>query len=166
MRVLVAPDGFGGTLSAVEAAAAMAAGWSAARPGDVVEQAPQSDGGPGFLDALASQGTLRESAVAGPLGRAVPASWLSAPDGTAYIEVASACGLHLVTGGPTPRCRIEWIRHRGSSQPGVRAHQLTKPRKPRKPRKPTKPTGSRTACNSVEQQCGLLEHRGDVRDKA
>ena len=44
MRILVAPDGFGGTLSPVQAAAAIAAGWQAARPGDALDVAPVSDG--------------------------------------------------------------------------------------------------------------------------
>lgn len=100
MRVMVAPDGFGSTLSAVEASAAMAAGWSAARPGDVVTQFPQSDGGPGFIDVLASRGVVRESAATGPLGRPVRARWLLVGD-TAYLEAAQACGLHLLPGPPT-----------------------------------------------------------------
>ena len=52
MRILVAPDSFGGTLSAVEAAAAICAGWSRAVPGDELDLAPLSDGGPGFIDVL------------------------------------------------------------------------------------------------------------------
>ena len=54
MRVLVAPDCFGGTLSAPEAARAIAAGWVRGAPGDVLEQCPLADGGPGFLDAVAA----------------------------------------------------------------------------------------------------------------
>ncbi|MDQ3423907.1 MAG: glycerate kinase, partial [Actinomycetota bacterium] len=50
MRVLVAPDKFAGTLSAVEAAAAIAQGWQRRAPHDEVLQVPMSDGGPGFLD--------------------------------------------------------------------------------------------------------------------
>ena len=50
MHVLVAPDKLAGTLTAVEAAAAIARGWSRARPDAVVDQAPLSDGGPGFVD--------------------------------------------------------------------------------------------------------------------
>ncbi|MBW3640177.1 MAG: glycerate kinase, partial [Actinobacteria bacterium] len=54
MRVLIAPDGFGGTLSPVEAAAAIAAGWRAAAPDDDLDLAPLSDGGPGFVEVLAA----------------------------------------------------------------------------------------------------------------
>ena len=101
MRVLLAPDGFGSTLTAAEAASAMAVGWSAARPGDVITLAPQSDGGPGFVDILADCGDVREVAVAGPLGQPVRARWLLAEGAIAYIEAAQACGLHLLPGAPT-----------------------------------------------------------------
>ena len=98
MRVLIAPDGFGGTLSAVQAAEAMAAGWRRTAPGDEIELAPLSDGGPGFVDVLATAlpaATLQALTVQDPLGRTVPASFLL--DGaTAYVESAQACGLHLV----------------------------------------------------------------------
>ena len=52
MRVVFAPDRFAGTLSAVEAASAMATGWARRAPGDELVQVPMSDGGPGFLDVL------------------------------------------------------------------------------------------------------------------
>ena len=55
MRVLIAPDSFGDTLTAAEAADAIAAGWSSARDDELI-LAPQSDGGPGFVDALAADG--------------------------------------------------------------------------------------------------------------
>ncbi|HJR88737.1 MAG TPA: glycerate kinase [Aeromicrobium sp.] len=50
MRVLVAPDKFAGTLTAREAAAAIADGWRRCSPGDEVTVLPMSDGGPGFVD--------------------------------------------------------------------------------------------------------------------
>lgn len=106
MRVLIAPDCFGSTLTATEAAAAMAAGWSTARPGDVITRAPQSDGGPGFVDALAACGETRETTVAGPLGDPVRARWRLTRIHTAYIEVAQACGLHLLPGAPTPQSAL------------------------------------------------------------
>lgn len=98
MRVLIAPDGFGGTLSALQAAEAMAAGWRQTAPGHTVELAPLSDGGPGFVDVLAAAlpaATLLTVTVQDPLGRTVPACLLL--DGaTAYVESAQACGLHLL----------------------------------------------------------------------
>ena len=49
MRVLIAPDGFGGTLTAREAASAVHDGWLRAAPGDDLRTCPLSDGGPGFV---------------------------------------------------------------------------------------------------------------------
>lgn len=96
---MVAPDKFAGTLSAVEAAEAIAAGWRRHAPGDEVDLAPMSDGGPGFVDVLhaALGGELLALTVTGPFGDPVPASVLLA-DGTAYVESAQACGLHLTRG--------------------------------------------------------------------
>lgn len=99
MRILVAPDKFAGTLSAVEAAAAIAEGWRRQAPADEVDTAPMSDGGPGFVDVLhqALGGELLAVTVSGPRGTETPATILMA-DGTAYVESAQACGVHL-TGG-------------------------------------------------------------------
>ncbi|GAA3437755.1 glycerate kinase family protein [Kutzneria kofuensis] len=96
MRVLVAPDCFGGTLTALEAAEAIAAGWRRSAPSDELLLRPLADGGPGFVEVLhgALGGDLHEARVTGPLGQAVTAQWL-AHDSTAYIESAQACGLHL-----------------------------------------------------------------------
>lgn len=96
MRVLVAPDKFAGTLTAVEAAEAVAAGWRRRAPGDELDLAPMSDGGPGFVDVLhaALGGDLHVVTVAGPLGTPTPATVLLVGD-TAYVESAQACGLHL-----------------------------------------------------------------------
>jgi glycerate kinase len=98
MRVLIAPDGFGGTLSPAQAAAAIADGWRAAAPADELDVAPLSDGGPGLVDVLAAAlpGAHRHTVtVEDPLARPVPASFLF--DGTtAYVEAAQACGLHLL----------------------------------------------------------------------
>jgi len=105
MRVLVAPDKFAGTLSAVEAAEAIAAGWRRQAPDDELDLAPMSDGGPGFVAVLheALGGELLAVTVRGPHGAPTPATVLLAgPDGaTAYVESAQACGLHL-TGGERP----------------------------------------------------------------
>ncbi|WP_299576891.1 glycerate kinase [uncultured Williamsia sp.] len=109
MRVLVAPDSFGDTLTAVEAADAVARGWLRARPDDEVVCAPQSDGGPGFVDVLATRtGRVVVTTVRGPLGSPVDARWLldeSGPTPIAYVECAQACGLHLV-GTPTPHTAV------------------------------------------------------------
>jgi len=103
VRVLIAPDCFGGSLTAAQAAAAIAAGWRSARPADTLRLAPQSDGGPGFVEVLAAQpGMQRHRArVSGPLGGAgggeVHADWaLHRASATAFIECAQACGLSLL----------------------------------------------------------------------
>lgn len=101
VRVLFAPDCFGGTLTATQAAEAMAAGWADGAPHDTAVLVPLSDGGPGFLDVLAGAlvGTSLALTVSDPLGREVPASILLVEaDGrrTAYIESAQAAGLHLL----------------------------------------------------------------------
>jgi len=110
MRVLIAPDCFGDCLSAVQAADAIAAGWRRARPGDELTRAPQSDGGPGFIDVLAGRlGQHRRLRVAGPLDADVDAGWVydgAAAPPTAYIESAQACGLALLDRPPTPQTAL------------------------------------------------------------
>lgn len=96
MRILVAPDKFAGTLTAVEAAEAIAEGWRRRAPDDEIDLAPMADGGPGFVDVLhaALGGDLLAVTVRGPHGDPTPATVLRV-DGTAYVEAAQACGLHL-----------------------------------------------------------------------
>lgn len=97
MRILVAPDKFAGTLTAPEAAAAIAEGWRRQAPGDHLVLVPMADGGPGFVDVLHASlgGELLAATVSGPLGERVPAAVLVV-EGTAYVESAQACGLALV----------------------------------------------------------------------
>jgi glycerate kinase len=96
MRVLVAPDKFAGTLTAVEAADAIAEGWRRRAPDDELDLAPMADGGPGFVDVMhaALGGELLAVTVEGPFGTPTPATILHAGD-TAYVETAQACGLEL-----------------------------------------------------------------------
>jgi glycerate 2-kinase len=108
MLVLVAPDCYGDSLSATEAAAAIATGWTRSRPGDRFMIAPQSDGGPGFVEVLASRlGEKRRLRVSGPLDTPVEAAWVfDAESTTAYLECAQACGLALLDGPPTPETAL------------------------------------------------------------
>jgi glycerate kinase len=96
MRVLFAPDSFGGTLTAVEAAAAMAEGWRRRAPEDELILLPMSDGGPGFVDVLHASlgGELLSVTVLDQYGDDTPTGVLMVED-TAYVESAQACGLHL-----------------------------------------------------------------------
>lgn len=96
-RVVIAPDSFGGTLDPREAAEAIAAGWRRARPDDVLDLVPLSDGGEGLLEVLARPGDeRRDLEVVGPLGTPVVAAYLRGPDGRAVVESARAAGLALV----------------------------------------------------------------------
>ncbi len=104
VRVVLAPDRFSGTLTAAEAADAMARGWRRAAPHDELVLVPMSDGGSGFVDVLAPAlgGEVLAATVADPLGRPVPAAILLAErDGTrtAYLDAAQACGPHLLALG-------------------------------------------------------------------
>lgn len=101
MHVVIAPDCFTGTLTATQAAEALAAGWAQHAPTDVLTLVPLSDGGPGFLDVLepALESEMIATTVADPLGRPVPAGVLLTGAGaerTAYLESAQATGLHLL----------------------------------------------------------------------
>jgi glycerate 2-kinase len=101
VRVLIAPDCFAGTLSAGQAAEAIAEGWRRAAPHDRLALLPLSVGGPGFCDVLtrALGGQSVAVTVSDPLGRPVPAALLVAEHGghrTVYVETAQACGLHLL----------------------------------------------------------------------
>ena len=98
MRLLVAPDSFGGALDSVRAADAIARGWSSVRAGDEITLRPMADGGEGTLAALvaahASDAERRVASVADPLGRPVDAAWLLLDGGrAAFIELAEASGL-------------------------------------------------------------------------
>ncbi|MEJ5221073.1 MAG: glycerate kinase, partial [Tepidiforma sp.] len=99
MRVLIAPQEFKGSLAADEAAAAIAAGIRAARPGWQLDLLPLSDGGPGLLDALrrAVRADTAAAVVHDPLGRPVLGRYLRLREsGEAVIEAAQANGLfHL-----------------------------------------------------------------------
>ncbi|MCW2847450.1 MAG: Glycerate kinase [Marmoricola sp.] len=96
MHVVFAPDKFAGTLTALEAASAMATGWARRSPDDELVQVPMSDGGPGFVDVLhaALGGDLHAVTVSDPYGEPVPAAVLRV-GATAYVECAQAVGLHL-----------------------------------------------------------------------
>src|SRR5438876_6249078 len=93
--LLAAPDKFRGTLTAPQAAEAIAAG--AARAGWDAVELPLADGGEGTLEVLG--GGNQRAIVTGPLGEPVDAALRLEDDDTALIEAALACGLALA-GGP------------------------------------------------------------------
>ena len=102
MHVLIAPDCFTGTLTATQAAEAMATGWRRRAPDDLLTLVPLSDGGPGFLDVITTSrpGDSTIVTVSGPRGGSVPAGLHITPDEggtrTAWVESAQAIGLHLL----------------------------------------------------------------------
>ncbi len=99
LRIVVAPQAFKGSLSAMEAAQAMAQGVRRVYPEAQIELAPVADGGDGTLEALvaATKGEFRRDRVSGPLGGPVDADWGVLGDrATAVIEMARSSGLVLV----------------------------------------------------------------------
>ena len=100
LTIVIAVDSFKGTLTADEATALIAEGWSGIRPHDRIVALPQADGGEGTLAAIAHSvpGSALRSAglVTGPDGRAVEGQWLHLPDGGAVVELAQMCGITLM----------------------------------------------------------------------
>ncbi len=95
-KVLIVPDKFKGTLTAQEAAAAIARGWSQARPADALELLPMSDGGDGF-GLIVSQLLKAEAQPIKTVDAAhrpcETSWWWHAPTQTAIVESAQVIGL-------------------------------------------------------------------------
>ena len=99
MRIVIAPNAFKGSLSALEAATAIGEGIRVALPDADLVLVPIADGGDGTVDALvaATHGERRTLRVRGPLGEPVDAEYGLIDGGsTAVIEMAKAAGLALV----------------------------------------------------------------------
>jgi len=98
-KILIAPDSFKGSISALDAAKEIASGWRSIRPNDELTLIPLADGGEGTLDAISfiRGGTFISKSVMAPDGRSVDAKWLLLDDGTALVELASASGLPLMS---------------------------------------------------------------------
>lgn len=99
LRVIIAPDSFKGSATAVEVAEALAEGWRGVRPDDELVLAPMADGGEGTVDAFAvavPEAERHALTVVGPDDRPVETAWLLLPDGTAVVELASASGITLL----------------------------------------------------------------------
>jgi glycerate kinase len=99
LRILIVPDKFKGSLTAHDAAAAIAAGWRKGRPGDCLETLPMSDGGDGFGAVLGElMGARRQ------LTRALDAAhrpwrglwWRDKAGKTAIIDSAGIIGLAML----------------------------------------------------------------------
>lgn len=99
MKIVIAPDSYKGSLSAVKVAGAMARAAREVFPDAQVEEIPMADGGEGTVDALAAAtgGRRVQARVTGPLGAPVEATFAILGDGrTAVIEMAQASGLPLI----------------------------------------------------------------------
>jgi glycerate kinase len=99
VKVVVAPNAFKGSLTASQAAAAIALGVRDAFPEADVVEIPVADGGDGTVEALVSalHGDYRTADVEGPLGDPVEATFgLAGHGGMAVVELASASGLTLI----------------------------------------------------------------------
>src|SRR5437588_340552 len=99
MRIVIAPNAFKGSLSALEAAEAIAEGVQVAAPDIELVLLPIADGGDGTVEALvaATHGEHRSLRVRGPLGDPVDAAYGLIDQGsTTVIEMAKAAGLALV----------------------------------------------------------------------
>ncbi|MDN7675465.1 glycerate kinase [Burkholderia oklahomensis] len=98
MKIVIAPDSFKESLTAVETARQIEAGFREVFADADYRCLPIADGGEGTVDALvtAAGGERRIANVGDPLGRPARAAFGILPDGTAVIEMAEASGLHLV----------------------------------------------------------------------
>lgn len=99
MKIVIAPDSFKESLSAMEVAKAIESGFREIYPDAEYALVPMADGGEGTVESMvqASGGQYRFTDVSDPLGERVSARWGMMGDGrTAVIEMAAASGLNLV----------------------------------------------------------------------
>ena len=100
MKIIIAPDSYKESLTAMEVATAIEAGFRQVMPDAEYIKLPMADGGEGTVQSLvdASNGTIIEHQVTGPLGEQVPAFFgIMGDSKTAVIEMAAASGLQLVS---------------------------------------------------------------------
>jgi glycerate kinase len=99
MKIVIAPDSFKESLTAMEVAAAIEAGFREVFPEAQYQKVPVADGGEGTVQAMidATGGQRIELTVTGPLGEPVKAFYgLTGGEPVAVIEMAAASGLELV----------------------------------------------------------------------
>ena len=103
-KIIVAPDSFKGSLSAIEACEAAVEAAAIAVPDCVVVPVPVADGGEGTVDCFAAampEARRQSWTVSGPFGEPLVVQGLVA-DGTAVLEMAACAGLPLVEGRANP----------------------------------------------------------------
>lgn len=99
MKIVIAPDSFKESLTALAVAEAIGEGFRRILPQAQYRLVPMADGGEGLVQSIvdATQGEKFSTQVTAPLGNKVSASWGMTGDGqSAVIEMAEASGLHLV----------------------------------------------------------------------
>lgn len=99
MKIVIAPDSYKESLSALEVATAIECGFREIWPEADYVKLPVADGGEGTVDAMiaATQGRLIHVDVTGPLGEPVNAFYgISGDEQCAFIEMAAASGLEQV----------------------------------------------------------------------
>ncbi len=99
MKIVIAPDSFKESLTALEVAESIETGFKQIFPDAEYVKVPMADGGEGSVQSLidATQGEFVEVEVTAPLGNKVTGFLgISGDKQTAFIEMAAASGLHLV----------------------------------------------------------------------
>lgn len=99
MKIVIAPDSYKESLSALEVASAIEAGFREIYPDAEYIKLPVADGGEGTVEAMvaATQGRVVEVEVTGPLGEPVQGFYgISGDESCAFIEMAAASGLELL----------------------------------------------------------------------
>lgn len=94
-KLLICVDSFKGSIGSLEAAEAIASGWSKVRPFDEIESVPFADGGEGTLDAI--RAAVVGSKIVGSTFAEVnqEISFLSITESVAVVELSRLCGLHI-----------------------------------------------------------------------
>lgn len=98
MQIIIAPDSFKGSMSAIEAANSIEKGIKKVFGEAITIKIPIADGGEGTVDAIimGSKGAYRKVDVIGPLGEKVQAKYGILPDRSVIIEMAEASGITLI----------------------------------------------------------------------
>ena len=99
MKIVLAPNAYKGSLTAVRAAQVMAVAVRRVFPAAQIVELPVADGGDGTLETLVSAtgGDYVSIRVRGPLGNEINSRYGLLPDNTAVIEMAEASGLRLIS---------------------------------------------------------------------
>ena len=112
MKIVIAPDSYKESLSALQVASEIENGFRAIFPDADYVKLPVADGGEGTVEAMvaATQGKIVRLRVTGPLGEPVEAFYgLSGDESCAFIEMAAASGLELVPSSRRdPRVTTSW----------------------------------------------------------